>query len=53
VAWRNKEGTSDVKDAADKLGAAIRTVLDLSNLSAIPRQKQADQSNPTGTPLFA
>src|SRR4249919_3618029 len=25
VAWRDKEGTSDVKDAADKLGAAIRT----------------------------
>jgi 2,4-dichlorophenol 6-monooxygenase len=53
VAWRNKEGTFEVKDAADKLGAAIRAVLDLPNLSMIPREEKAELSNPTGTPLFA
>ena len=53
VAWRDQEGTPEPQDAADKLGAAIRAVLDLPNLSMILREKQAELSNPTDTPLFA
>jgi 2,4-dichlorophenol 6-monooxygenase len=53
VAWRDMEGALDVEDAVEKLGAAIRAVLDLSNLSAIPREKQPEPSKPGGTPLFA
>jgi 2,4-dichlorophenol 6-monooxygenase len=53
VAWRDKEAASDVDDAAEKLSAAICAVLDLPNLSAIPREKQPEPSTPSGTPLFA
>jgi len=53
VAWRDKKGTLDAEDAAEKLSAAIRAVLDLSDLSAIPREKQPEPSKPSGTPLFA
>jgi 2,4-dichlorophenol 6-monooxygenase len=53
VAWRDKHGTPDVQEAAEKLSAAIRAVLDLPNLSAIPRDKQPEPSTPSGTPLFA
>jgi 2,4-dichlorophenol 6-monooxygenase len=42
VAWRDKGGTFDVGDATDRLSAALRTVLDLSDLSAIPREKQPE-----------
>lgn len=52
VAWRDKEGTPDALDAAEKLSAAIRAVLDLPNLSAIPREKLSELSKPSGTPLF-
>jgi 2,4-dichlorophenol 6-monooxygenase len=52
VAWRDKEGTPDAQEAAEKLSAAIRAVLDLSDLSAIPREKQPEPSKPSGTPLF-
>jgi 2,4-dichlorophenol 6-monooxygenase len=52
VAWRDKEGTPDPHDATEKLSAAIRAVLDLSDLSAIPREKQPEPSKPSGTPLF-
>lgn len=52
VAWRDKEGTLDSGEAADRLGEAIRTVLDLANLSAIPRRR-SESPNPGGTPLFA
>ena len=53
VAWRNKEGTLDVGDAAEKLGRAICTVLNLPSLSTSPREKQSEPSKPSGTPLFA
>jgi 2,4-dichlorophenol 6-monooxygenase len=53
VAWRDMEGTSDTSAALDRLSAAIRTVLDLPGLSAIPRQKPSSPSKPSGTPLFA
>lgn len=52
VAWRDKEGTLDSGEAADRLGEAIRTVLDLANLSAVPRRR-SESPNPGGTPLFA
>jgi 2,4-dichlorophenol 6-monooxygenase len=52
VAWRDKEGTPDAQEAAEKLSAAIRAVLDLSDLSAIPREKEPEPSKPSGTPLF-
>ena len=39
VAWRDKEGTPDAKDAEEKLSAAIRAVLDLPSLSALPRRE--------------
>jgi 2,4-dichlorophenol 6-monooxygenase len=38
VAWRDKEGTPDPGDAEEKLSAAIRAVLDLPSLSALPRE---------------
>lgn len=53
VAWRSKKGTADAQDAAEKLGAAICAVLDLPNLSTIPRERQAGTSEPGGTELFA
>jgi 2,4-dichlorophenol 6-monooxygenase len=53
VAWRDKEGTPDPKDAEEKLSAAIRAVLDLADLSTIPREEQFEPSKPSGTPLFA
>ena len=53
VAWRDKKGTLDGEDATEKLSAAIRAVLDLTNLSTIPRKKQPEPSTPSGTPLFA
>jgi 2,4-dichlorophenol 6-monooxygenase len=53
VAWRDKEGTLDAEEAAEKLSAAIRAVLDLTDLSAIPREKQPEPSKASGTPLFA
>jgi 2,4-dichlorophenol 6-monooxygenase len=52
VAWRDKEGTPDPKDAEEKLSSAIRAVLDLPSLSAIPREKQPEPSKPGGAPLF-
>ena len=39
------------KMPSEKLSAAIRTVLDLKSLSAIPREKQHEPSKPSGTPL--
>jgi 2,4-dichlorophenol 6-monooxygenase len=39
VAWRDKDGTLDAGEAFEKLGAAIRAVLDLADLSAITHQK--------------
>ena len=53
VAWRCKQGTSDVEDAVSKLSEALCAALDLPNLSAIPREKQAEPSKASGTPLFA
>lgn len=53
VAWRDMEGTSDTGEALDRLSAAIRTILDVSDLSAIPREKPQQPSKPSGTPLFA
>ena len=53
VAWRDKDGTSDAGEAFDRLSAAIRTVLDLTDLSAIPREKPPAPSKPSGAPLFA
>jgi 2,4-dichlorophenol 6-monooxygenase len=53
VAWRDMEGTSDASAAFDWLSAAIRTVLDLPDLSAIPREKPSSPSKPSGTSLFA
>ena len=53
VAWRDMEGTSDPGEAVDRLSAAIRRVLDVSDLSAIPREKPQPPSKPSGTPLFA
>ena len=52
VAWRDKEGTPDPKDAEEKLSAAVRAVLDLADLSTIPREKPPEPSTPSGTPLF-
>jgi 2,4-dichlorophenol 6-monooxygenase len=53
VAWRDKEGTPDPEVAEEKLSVAIRAVLDLPNLSALPREKQPEPSTHSGTPLFA
>jgi 2,4-dichlorophenol 6-monooxygenase len=53
VAWRDKDGTSDAGEATDRLSNAIRTVLDLADLSAVRREKEAEASKPSGTPLFA
>jgi 2,4-dichlorophenol 6-monooxygenase len=53
VAWRDMKGTLKGEDATEKLSAAIRAVLDLTNLSTIPRKKQPEPSAPSGTPLFA
>jgi len=53
VAWRDKVGTPDFAVAVEKLGAAICTVLDLPDLSAIPRDKQVEFARPGGAPLFA
>jgi 2,4-dichlorophenol 6-monooxygenase len=53
VAWRDREGASDVGDAEARLSAAICAVLDLPNLAAIPREKQAEPLKPSGAPLFA
>jgi len=39
VAWRDKDGTSDAGEATDRLSNAIRTVLDLADLSAVRREK--------------
>jgi 2,4-dichlorophenol 6-monooxygenase len=52
VAWRDKEGTLDAEDAAEKLSSAVRAVLDLADLSTIPREKPPEPSTPSGTPLF-
>ena len=41
----------DVAEA--RLSAALCAVLDLPNLAAITREKQAEPSKPSGTPLFA
>jgi 2,4-dichlorophenol 6-monooxygenase len=53
VAWRDVEGTFDASVALDRLSAAIRTVLDLPDLSAIRREKPSSPSKPSGAPLFA
>ncbi len=53
VAWRDHEGTLDAGEAAEKLSAAISAVLDVADLSTIPREKQPEQAKPSGTPLFA
>lgn len=53
VAWRDMEGTSDTEEALDRLSAAIRTILDVSDLATIPREKPQQPSKPSGTPLFA
>jgi len=52
VAWRDKEGTLDAEDAAEKVTAAVRAVLDLADLSTIPREKPPEPSTPSGTPQF-
>ena len=46
VAWRDKEGTPDPTDAEERLSAAIRAVLDLPSLSALPREKEPDHRSP-------
>ena len=53
VAWRDKHGTSDPGEAFDRLSEAILTVLDLANLSAVPRDKKPETAKSNGTPLFA
>jgi 2,4-dichlorophenol 6-monooxygenase len=53
VAWRDKEGTLDAGEAAGKLSAAIRAVLDVADLSTIPREKQPEPAKPSGISLFA
>jgi 2,4-dichlorophenol 6-monooxygenase len=53
IAWRSRDGAEDVRDAAEKLSAAICAVLDLPSLAAIPREGQAGTSKPGGTQLFA
>jgi len=53
VAWRDRDGTRDAGEATERLSAAIRTVLDLADLSAIPRERQPEPSKISGTPLFA
>jgi 2,4-dichlorophenol 6-monooxygenase len=53
VAWRDKDGTFDAGEATDRLSNAIRTVLDLADLSAVRREKETEASKPSGTPLFA
>jgi 2,4-dichlorophenol 6-monooxygenase len=53
VAWRDRDGARDAGEATEKLGAAIRAVLDLADLSAVPRESQPEPSKPSGTPLFA
>ena len=53
VAWRDKHGTSEPGEATERLSKAIRTVLDLANLSALPREKKPETDKPSGTPLFA
>jgi 2,4-dichlorophenol 6-monooxygenase len=53
VAWRDKQGTPDPKHAEEKLGAAIRAVLDLPSLSGLAREKRAEPAKPGGAPLFA
>ncbi|WP_426437051.1 FAD-dependent monooxygenase [Bradyrhizobium genosp. P] len=53
VAWRDMEGTSDIGEALNRLSVAIRTILDISDLSAIPREKPTQPSKPSGTQLFA
>jgi 2,4-dichlorophenol 6-monooxygenase len=52
VAWRDHEGALDAAEAFEKLSAAIRAVLDLADLSTIPREKQPEPAKPSGTPLF-
>jgi 2,4-dichlorophenol 6-monooxygenase len=52
VAWRDKEGAADSKDAGEKLSAAIRSVLDLQSLSAFPREKPPERSKCDVAPLF-
>ena len=42
-----------VREAFDRLSEAIQTVLDLAELSAIPRERPPEPSKPGGTPLFA
>ncbi|MBN8974138.1 MAG: 2,4-dichlorophenol 6-monooxygenase, partial [Rhizobiales bacterium] len=53
VAWRDMEGTSEESEALNRLSAAIRMVLDLSDFTAIPRERPLVTSEPNGTPLFA
>lgn len=53
VAWRDQQGTRDIGEAAERLSAAIRKVLDIADLSAIPRPKQSKPSRTSSTPLFA
>ena len=53
VAWRDKDGTPNVGEATERLGAAIRTILDLTDLSAVKRDSLHESSKPSATPLFA
>jgi 2,4-dichlorophenol 6-monooxygenase len=46
VAWRDREGASDPKDAETKLSAAICAILDLPSLSALPCEKQPKHRSP-------
>lgn len=53
IAWRDREGTLDTAVAAERLRAAIRTVLDLADLSAVPRERKPGPAKPSSTPQFA
>ena len=53
VAWRDREGATNVADAEQRLSAALCAVLDLPNLSSILREKQPEPSKLDGTPQFA
>src|SRR5262249_61285802 len=44
VAWRSRDGARDAGEAMERLSAAIRTVLDLNDLSAVPREKRVEPS---------
>ena len=46
------EGSAARDTDAARVSAALRTVLDLSDMSAIPREKQPEASKPGGMRFF-